>query len=86
MALPLPPTSAVASAPESAREALSKFVGTIYNSSELRFYLNGRKIILDNPDPRWTLLDYIRSNHDLKGTKLGWYVNRQVIRGFETLI
>jgi xanthine dehydrogenase/oxidase len=39
--------------------------------STLSFYLNGTGIDLQNPNPHWTLLDFIRSQHGLKGTKLG---------------
>ncbi|KAL4802007.1 molybdopterin binding aldehyde oxidase/xanthine dehydrogenase [Aspergillus unguis] len=38
--------------------------------SPLSFYLNGTPITL-TPHPRWTLLDFIRSQDGLKGTKLG---------------
>ncbi|KAL4938638.1 hypothetical protein BDV06DRAFT_200461 [Aspergillus oleicola] len=40
-------------------------------SSTLSFYLNGTPINLANPHSRWTLLDFIRSQDGLKGTKLG---------------
>ncbi|KAL4782312.1 Molybdopterin-binding domain of aldehyde dehydrogenase-domain-containing protein [Aspergillus varians] len=40
-------------------------------SQTLSFYLNGTPINIDNPHPRWTLLDFIRSQDGLKGTKLG---------------
>ncbi|KAL4915020.1 Molybdopterin-binding domain of aldehyde dehydrogenase-domain-containing protein [Aspergillus aurantiobrunneus] len=40
-------------------------------SNTLSFYVNGTAINLVNPDPRWTLLDFIRSQDGLKGTKLG---------------
>ncbi|OJJ08598.1 hypothetical protein ASPVEDRAFT_89810 [Aspergillus versicolor CBS 583.65] len=40
-------------------------------SQTLSFYLNGTPIYLANPHPRWTLLDFIRSQDGLKGTKLG---------------
>ncbi|KAL4892808.1 Molybdopterin-binding domain of aldehyde dehydrogenase-domain-containing protein [Aspergillus ambiguus] len=39
--------------------------------STLSFYLNGTRIDLCDPNPHWTLLDFIRSQHGLKGTKLG---------------
>ncbi|PLB51501.1 xanthine dehydrogenase, partial [Aspergillus steynii IBT 23096] len=39
--------------------------------STLSFYLNGTAISLENANPHWTLLDFIRSQHGLKGTKLG---------------
>ncbi|KAL4901690.1 hypothetical protein BDW74DRAFT_169920 [Aspergillus multicolor] len=41
------------------------------SSPTLNFYLNGTPISLSNPHPRWTLLDFIRSQDGLKGTKLG---------------
>ncbi|KAL5358559.1 Molybdopterin-binding domain of aldehyde dehydrogenase-domain-containing protein [Aspergillus floccosus] len=50
---------------------LEAFVAKYDASSTLSFYLNGTKIDLHNPNPRWTLLDFIRSQHGLKGTKLG---------------
>ncbi|KAL4930430.1 Molybdopterin-binding domain of aldehyde dehydrogenase-domain-containing protein [Aspergillus undulatus] len=40
-------------------------------SNTLSFYLNGTAISLVSPHPRWTLLDFIRSQDGLKGTKLG---------------
>lgn len=51
--------------------ALQELVNLTYTSSTLSFYLNGTKIALTNPNPRWTLLDFIRSQDGLKGTKLG---------------
>ncbi|KAI7829410.1 putative xanthine dehydrogenase HxA [Gamsiella multidivaricata] len=39
-------------------------------SNRLHFYLNGTEIILENPDPNTTLLQYVRSV-GLTGTKLG---------------
>ncbi|RDW61144.1 uncharacterized protein DSM5745_10642 [Aspergillus mulundensis] len=41
------------------------------SSPPLTFYLNGTPISLSSPHPRWTLLDFIRSQDGLKGTKLG---------------
>jgi xanthine dehydrogenase/oxidase len=46
--------------------------------STLDFYINGNKTELSNPDPEHTLLDFLRSQPGLKGTKLGcgeggWY-------------
>ena len=52
-------------------EALQQLINSTYRSSTLSFYLNGTKIDLSNPNPRWTLLDFVRSQHGLKGTKLG---------------
>ena len=37
--------------------------------SKLRFYLNGKKTTVDNPEPDETLIEYIRST-GLTGTKL----------------
>ncbi|KAJ9311377.1 hypothetical protein DTO271D3_8354 [Paecilomyces variotii] len=52
-------------------DKLQKLVTSTYTTSTLDFYLNGSKIELRNPNPHWTLLDFIRSQHGLKGTKLG---------------
>jgi len=54
-----------------ANEALSPLVRSTYKSSCLNFYLNGTKIALESVDPEVTLLDFIRSQRKLKGTKLG---------------
>ena len=40
-------------------------------SSEMTFYLNGRRKVLENPDPECTLLEWIRNEAGLTGTKLG---------------
>jgi xanthine dehydrogenase/oxidase len=37
----------------------------------LDFYINGSKVVVNNPNPEWTLLDFLRSQPGLKGTKLG---------------
>jgi xanthine dehydrogenase/oxidase len=39
-------------------------------ATRLTFYLNAQRVVLENPDPRATLLSYIRSV-GLTGTKLG---------------
>ena len=39
-------------------------------SGTLQFYLNGTKVVLDDPDPEVTLLEYLRGI-GLTGTKLG---------------
>lgn len=63
-------------ADHAAYERLAPFIkGT---RSTLDFYINGSKIELSNPDPEHTLLDFLRSQPGLKGTKLGcgeggWY-------------
>ncbi|EFA78511.1 xanthine dehydrogenase [Heterostelium album PN500] len=41
-----------------------------YNN-QLIFFLNGNKVIINNPNPELTLLTYLRSNAGLTGTKLG---------------
>ncbi|KAF2650067.1 xanthine dehydrogenase/oxidase [Lophiostoma macrostomum CBS 122681] len=72
MALPTPPTTAaVPPRAQSAAEALTPLIESTYTSPEIIFYINGRKTTLSNPNPHWTLLDYIRAQPNLKGTKLG---------------
>ncbi|KAK0660927.1 Xanthine dehydrogenase [Lasiodiplodia hormozganensis] len=72
MALPKPPQAARHAAVSlSAAEALTPLIQSTYTTPTLKFYLNGNKVELDSPDPHWTLLDFIRAQHDLKGTKLG---------------
>ncbi|KAH9212203.1 xanthine dehydrogenase [Leptodontidium sp. 2 PMI_412] len=50
---------------------LSPAIQSVFKESSLDFYLNGTRIALKNANPQWTLLDFIRSQHGLKGTKLG---------------
>lgn len=50
---------------------LAPELASIFNRNPLVFYLNGIKVELQEPNPQWTLLDFIRSQHGLKGTKLG---------------
>jgi xanthine dehydrogenase/oxidase len=50
---------------------LDPSIAMIFNKTPLDFYLNGTRIQLSEPNPQWTLLDFIRSQHGLKGTKLG---------------
>ncbi|KAF1952790.1 xanthine dehydrogenase/oxidase [Byssothecium circinans] len=72
MALPIPPKTA--SEPPralSAAEALTPLIASTYTSPVITCYINGRRTIIDNPNPHWTLLDYIRAQPNLKGTKLG---------------
>ncbi|KAG9239304.1 xanthine dehydrogenase [Amylocarpus encephaloides] len=52
-------------------EKLQAMIESEFTESALRFYMNGTKIELQNPNPEWTLLDFIRSQHGAKGTKLG---------------
>ncbi|KAI1205778.1 xanthine dehydrogenase [Annulohypoxylon truncatum] len=73
--LPQPPIAPISSlqpvpAP-SAAEALTPLIQSTYRTSELRFFVNGRSVVLSNPDPEWVLLDWIRAQDNLKGTKLG---------------
>jgi hypothetical protein len=63
-------------ADHAAYERLSPFIKGA--RSTVDFYINGTKIELSNPDPEHTLLDFLRSQPGLKGTKLGcgeggWY-------------
>ena len=51
--------------------ALQDFLTTANATPTLSFYLNGTPVVLASPNPHWTLLDFIRSQHGLKGTKLG---------------
>ncbi len=46
-------------------------ITAVFKKTPLEFYLNGSRIQLSDPNPKWTLLDFIRSQHRLKGTKLG---------------
>ncbi|ORY59677.1 molybdopterin binding aldehyde oxidase/xanthine dehydrogenase [Pseudomassariella vexata] len=72
--LPKPPVAAARlgdAAPLTVAEALSPLIQSTYKTSELRFYVNGRKISVTNPNPDWVLLDWIRAQDNLKGTKLG---------------
>jgi xanthine dehydrogenase/oxidase len=46
-------------------------LAAVFKKTPLEFYLNGTRIQLSDPNPQWTLLDFIRSQHGLKGTKLG---------------
>ena len=40
-------------------------------SHDLVFWLNGRKVIISDPDPSLMLTDYLR-DLGLTGTKVGW--------------
>lgn len=73
MVLPVPVVAPDPVQLPSAKEGdkLQELVTSTYTTSTLEFYLNGSKIELRNPNPHWTLLDFIRSQHGLKGTKLG---------------
>lgn len=73
MALPIPPKSAASGPPRalSATDALTPLIASTYTTPDITCYINGRKTIISNPNPHWTLLDYIRAQPNLKGTKLG---------------
>jgi xanthine dehydrogenase/oxidase len=71
MTMVLPTPVAEESSVTLADEALQRLVGSTYKTSLLEFFLNGTRVKLQNPNPHWTLLDFIRSQHGLKGTKLG---------------
>ncbi|CAI6331447.1 unnamed protein product [Periconia digitata] len=72
MALPVPPKTA-AEPPRalSAADALTPLIASTYTSPDITCFINGRRTIINNPNPHWTLLDYIRAQPSLKGTKLG---------------
>ncbi|OTB01068.1 hypothetical protein M426DRAFT_323722 [Hypoxylon sp. CI-4A] len=55
----------------SAAEALTPLIQSTYTTSEIQFYVNGRHVTVQNPNPDWVLLDWIRAQDSLKGTKLG---------------
>ncbi|KAL1637206.1 hypothetical protein SLS56_000865 [Neofusicoccum ribis] len=72
MGLPVPPKAARQPAVSlSAAEALTPLIQSTYTSPTISFYLNGTRIELSDANPHWTLLDFIRAQHGLKGTKLG---------------
>lgn len=52
-------------------EEIKSLITDTYKSQEITFFINGTKTVLNNPNPRWTLLDFIRAQPGLKGTKLG---------------
>jgi len=67
---PLPPSSTTATF-SSPAATLDPLVRSIFKTSTVTFYLNSAKQTLTNVDPSATLLEFIRSHHGLKGTKLG---------------
>ncbi|KAI0837877.1 xanthine dehydrogenase [Hypoxylon sp. FL0890] len=74
--LPKPPIPGSLSEPQpvpvpTAAEALTPLIQSTYRTSELHFFVNGRQVTLSNPNPDWVLLDWIRAQDNLKGTKLG---------------
>lgn len=73
MSLPVVPKSAASGPPQalSATEALTPLIESTYTSPDITCYVNGKRTVISNPNPHWTLLDYIRAQPNLKGTKLG---------------
>ncbi|RBR07551.1 hypothetical protein FVER53590_12680 [Fusarium verticillioides] len=71
-ALPSPPLSDTdETVPKTPVECLAALIKTTYRTSDIRFYINGRPVTVKNPNPDWVLLDWIRAQDSLKGTKLG---------------
>jgi xanthine dehydrogenase/oxidase len=71
-ALPSPPLSDTdETSPKTPIESLSVLIKTTYKTSDIKFYINGRPVTVKNPNPDWVLLDWIRAQDSLKGTKLG---------------
>ena len=71
--LPSPPASDRdnTSSPKSSVEELASLINSTYKTSDIQFFVNGRPVTVKNPNPDWVLLDWIRSQDNLKGTKLG---------------
>ena len=71
--LPSPPLSDSnnTSSPKSSVDALTSLIDSTYRTSAINFFINGRSVTVKNPNPDWVLLDWIRSQDNLKGTKLG---------------
>ncbi|KAH9889601.1 xanthine dehydrogenase [Xylariomycetidae sp. FL2044] len=70
---PGPGSAAMTASPAApnAAKALSPLIASTYRTSELTFFVNGRRVLVSNPNPDWVLLDWIRAQDRLKGTKLG---------------
>lgn len=72
MALPTPPkTAAHPPRAATAAEALTPLIESTYTSSDITCFINGKRTVINSANPHWTLLDYIRAQSNLKGTKLG---------------
>lgn len=71
--LPSPPRSdrSNTSSPKNSIDALASLISSTYRTSAINFFVNGRPVTVKNPNPDWALLDWIRSEDNLKGTKLG---------------
>ncbi|KAF5004587.1 hypothetical protein FDECE_8917 [Fusarium decemcellulare] len=71
--LPSPPLSDAdsLSSPKSSVDALASLIKSTYKTPDLKFFVNGRPVTVKNPDPDWVLLDWLRAQDNLKGTKLG---------------
>lgn len=57
--------------PKSSVDTLAALIKTVYRTSDINFFVNGRPVMVKNPNPDWVLLDWIRLQDGLKGTKLG---------------
>ncbi|KAI0022484.1 xanthine dehydrogenase [Xylariomycetidae sp. FL0641] len=69
--VPKPEVPIPSSSPSPAGEALSALIESTYTTCEIQFWVNGQRTVVANPDPDWMLLDWIRAQDRLKGTKLG---------------
>lgn len=52
-------------------QALAPLIASTFTSPNITFWLNGQPALVANPNPQWTLLDYLRARPSLRGTKLG---------------
>lgn len=73
MPLPRPPPAEPTATTTASHDALAlaPLIASTFTSSSITFWLNGQPTALSNPNPQWTLLDYLRSRPNLRGTKLG---------------
>lgn len=71
MAYARPPITTSCPLPGHEAHPLAPLIASTYTTSSITFFLNGQRTILNSPDPRWTLLDFLRSRPGLRGTKLG---------------
>ncbi|KAL0936321.1 xanthine dehydrogenase [Colletotrichum truncatum] len=71
--LPSPPLSDSdnCSSPKAPVETLTSLIKSTYKTSNVNFFVNGQPVTVKNPNPDWVLLDWIRAQDSLKGTKLG---------------
>lgn len=70
--LPLPTLDRNAGPSEDqTQNPLAALIQSTYRCSEIKFSVNGTLTVVKNPNPEWALLDWIRDQHGLRGTKLG---------------